>query len=333
MNIVMFGASGMIGMYLVDELLSHGHSVIAAGRNMQAGVYFKQRGVPYVQVDVSKAADFHVLPKKNIDVVIHLAAIMPATMKGSFPHKYFEINTLGTLNVLEYCKNCGVKQIIYTQSHSDMGGYWGKRGLIDPYSPYAIRYGDDHTVYIISKIAALELIKHYHVTAHLGYAVFRCPNIYSYHPNAYFYVNGKAQHVGYRWLIERARRSLPIEIWGKCNTKKDIVYVKDLTQMIRRAIEQRIDSGIYNVSTGKGTSLEEQILGIVQVFSPKNKPSKVIYRPEKNVNLNNHRYSIANARKDLGYQPKYSYKDMLIDMKREMQGARFDFLKKKGKTL
>ena len=71
----------------------------------------------------------------------------------------------------------------------------------------------------------------------------------------------------------------------------------------------------------------------MQVITPKNKPSKVIYRPEKNVNLNNHRYSIANARKDLGYQPKYSYKDMLMDMKREMQGARFDFLKKKEKTL
>ncbi|WP_428077378.1 NAD-dependent epimerase/dehydratase family protein [Candidatus Avelusimicrobium alvi] len=329
MNIVILGASGMIGLYLVDELLKDGHHIIATGRNDEVLPYFRERGIPYVHLDVSKAQDFKLLPQSNVDVVVHLAAIMPATMKGYEPNRYFEINTLGTLNALEYCKKVGAKQILYTQSHSDMGGYWGQKKPINPYLPYSILYGNDHTVYIISKIAALELIKHYHVAAGLSYAVFRCPNIYSYHPNQFFYVDGKRCEVGYRKMIRQALRGETLEIWGDCKIQKDIVYVKDLTQMMLKAIHNKIQAGIYNVSTGKRTSLEEQVLGIAEVFSPTNKPCIIKYRPEKKVQLNQHHYSIKNAKKDLGYKPAYSYKKMLEDMKKEMESKRFDCLKAK----
>lgn len=326
MNIVVLGASGMIGLYLVDDLLKQGHHVVATGRRPEISQYFTDRNIPYINVDITKIDDFKKLPQNDVDVVIHLAAIMPATMSGYIPRKYFEINSIGTLNVLEYCKDIGVKQILYTESHSDMGGYWGKK-VIDPYDNYSLLYGNDHTVYIISKIAGLELIKHYHASCGLSYAVFRCPNIYSYHPDMFYYADGQKKDVAYRILIKKAINSEPIEIWGDCQTQKDIVYVKDLTQMMTKAISKKITHGIYNVSTGVATSLDEQIRGIIEVFSPKENPSPIIYCPDKKVHLNNHQYSIENAKHDLGYEPKYFYKEMLEDMKKEMSGDRFKYWK------
>lgn len=323
MNIVVLGASGMIGLYLVDDLLKKNHHITAVGRNEKWRPYFEKRGITYILADVSKPKDLLKLPSKNVDVVVNSAAVMPAVMKGYQPEEYIKVNTLGMLHILEYCTQINVKQIIYMQSHSDLGGYWGQQQPIDPYSTYSILYGNDHSVYIISKIAALELIKHYHAQTGISYAVFRCPNIYAWHPNQYYYVNGKPQEVAYRKLIRQAMASEPLEIWGNSQTKKDIVYVKDLTQMVCSAIERQIKAGIYNVATGKSTSLEEQIKGIIEVFSPKNKPSALIYRPDKKVHLNNHHYDISNAVKDLGYEPQYPYLKMLEDMKLEIQEDRF----------
>ena len=93
--------------------------------------------------------------------------------------------------------------------------------------------------------------------------------------------------------------------------------------MIEAAVQQKIMHGIYNVSTGVSTSLKEQIEGIVEVFSPENNKSKLFYRPDVKICLNNHHYCIDNVLKDLKYRPKYDYISMLEDMKIEMKSDRF----------
>lgn len=100
---------------------------------------------------------------------------------------------------------------------------------------------------------------------------------------------------------------------------RDIVYIKDFMQMIRLAIEKEIDAAIYNVSTGVSTTLEEQIKTIIEVFSPSDKPSKIIYRPDIEILEMNQQYSIENAVQELGYRPQYFCREMFEDMKQEMQ--------------
>ena len=93
--------------------------------------------------------------------------------------------------------------------------------------------------------------------------------------------------------------------------------------MILKAIEVKPSNSVYNVSTGHSTTLEEQILGIIDVFSPESNKSKVVYRPEKKVHINNHQYDISNAIEELNYCPQYDYITMLHDYKKEMQNDRF----------
>ncbi|MBQ1392658.1 MAG: NAD(P)-dependent oxidoreductase, partial [Lachnospiraceae bacterium] len=99
---------------------------------------------------------------------------------------------------------------------------------------------------------------------------------------------------------------------------KDMVYVKDFCQMLYRALFVRREEGYYNVGTGVGTSLLEQIKGMIEVFGSENKKSPIIFCPEK-PNTPQYIMDITEAKKELGYEVKYDYLSMLKDIKKEMQ--------------
>lgn len=315
-KIVIFGATGLIGCYLTDYFVNNSSYTIYAVKN-QKKFSKKYSQVNYCTCSISDKESFNNLPQ-TADVVIMLAGTLPAGMQNYNPEKYFEVNTIGMLNVLEYCRKANVKQIIYTQTHSDVKGLWGQK-TISPYDGPNIDYNNDHTVYVISKNAAVDLIKHYHEAYNLNYAIFRCPNIYAWHPDEYYFLDGKKTIIAYRYFIKRALASLPIEIYGDGKSKRDVVYIKDLIQMIDKSISKEIKNSIYNVSNGIAISVEEQVKDIISVFSPKNNPSPIIYKPEIQLSGLNYHYDISNAIEELGYEPKYYHLEMLKDMKIEMQ--------------
>lgn len=324
-TIMVFGATGTLGTYLTDDLVEKGYKVWAIGRRNVKEEYYSKRGISSEKVDITKKEDFEKLPQSGIDTVIMISGAMPSRMVGYTPQKYIDVNITGTLNVLEYCRKIGVSQFLFTQSHSDVAGYWNTGKYIKPNAPRKLNLKGDHAVYIVSKNAAVDLIEHYHLDYGLKTFVFRLPTIYNYRPIYNMYVNGKNVPMGFRFFIQKAINSEPIEIWGDPNVGKDMVYVKDFNQMFVKAIDSDLPKGFYNVAAGKATTLEEQIKGVIEVFSPKDNPSKIVYRPEK-PSQNSYLYDIENARQELGYEPKYSYIEMLEDMKKEMEGNRFEHL-------
>ena len=169
------------------------------------------------------------------------------------------------------------------------------------------------------------MIEHYYEKYKLKRYILRFPNIYLYHPNKYYYVDCKKKWQSYRYLIELAKLGRPIEIWGNPNIERDMVYVKDCTQIIRKAIESNVDGGVYNVGTGVGTSLRDQIEGIVNVFSDVERKSSIIHRPDM-PDSPDYIMDISKTVRELGYEPKYYYLDYLNDMKKEMEENRFSLL-------
>jgi len=88
--------------------------------------------------------------------------------------------------------------------------------------------------------------------------------------------------------------------------------------MIFKALFVNREKGIYNVGTGKAVSLQKQIEGIIEVFSPESHKSKIIYCPEK-PDSREFIMDITNAKEELGYEPKYNYLEYLKDFKKEME--------------
>lgn len=101
-----------------------------------------------------------------------------------------------------------------------------------------------------------------------------------------------------------------------------MVYIKDFIRLVKLAIDSDIEGGIYNVGNGWQVSLEEQILGIIKVFSPKDNPSPVIYVKDKPDPLEN-AFEITKIKRDFGYEPLYTYILQLEDLKHDMETEPF----------
>lgn len=325
-RIIVFGATGTVGAYASLRLREDGFEVVAVGSRASDNGFFARHGIEYLSVDIRRKDAFRALPKENIYGIVQLAAMLPARMKGYDPQAYIDINVTGMLNVLEYAAEVSAERVLYSQSISDVASLVGTTVPIPEDSPSGFPENNDHSVYAIAKNAASDLLRHYSARYGFGHYILRFPNIYLYHPNPYYYVDGVKRMEGYRQMIYMALKGEPISIWGDPSRVRDMVYVKDCTQLISLCMSvENAPSGVYNVGTGVGTSMEDQIRGIVEVFSPKDHPSTILYAPDK-PDAPQYIFDITKGRTLLGYRPMYGYLDYLRDFKEEMLEERFALL-------
>lgn len=324
-KVIIFGATGTVGAYTCLHLRELGYSIVAVGHRSSDNGFFSIYGIDYISVDVRSKIDFKKLPTENIDGIVHLCGLLPARMEGYEPQMYIDVNLTGTLNILEYAKQIHVRNFIYSQSISDVAYLCGSKNPIPSDAEPKFPLNNDHSVYSITKSAAVNLIKHYAEIIGYDYYILRFPNIYLYHPNPMYYVNGKKQWQGYRKLIHMAQHGEPISIWGNPDKVRDIVYVKDCTQIIEKCLSSGAPSGTYNVGTGIGTSIKEQVEKIVEIFSPSNLRSNISIDFSKPDTLE-YVFDISKTEKYLGYVPQYGYIDYLIDFKKEMEKETFALL-------
>ena len=323
-KIIVLGSAGNLGMYFLDYLNNNlnmeKYEVIATGtKDHYPYEFYKGQ---YLQVDITKKEDFDKLPKESVYAVVDFAGVLPAYLSKDDPDKYIDVNIKGTLNVLEYCKTVKVDRIIYTQTWADLNGYLRDKKPLKPYLPRKPIYTGDHAIYTVTKCAAVDLIECYHQMHGIKNFIFRLPNIYLYSPEMYYYVDGEKKYISYRYMIQRAIEGKDIEMWGNPELGKDIIYVKDLCQMIFKSLWTNRETGTYNAGTGIKTTMREQIEGIIKVFSNKDKMPKIIECPEKR-DCDDFVMDIQNAKDDLGYKPQYDYIAYLEDYKREMELNRF----------
>lgn len=322
-KIIIFGATGNTGSYMVDYALNYfdqnEYEIIASGRRKTD--FFTKRGIVYYAVDVTKEDEFDVLPRENVYAVLLLSAQIPSYMSKYEPRKYVDSIIIGAYNVLEYCRKVKADRILYTQTVFDVSSYPHDM-VIKPNMTKNFSYVGDHAVYVIAKNTALEFIEHYFQEYGLKKFIFRLPTIYSYSPYPYYFPNGIKTIRPVYQMIFKAMKSEPIEIWGDPNYSKDMVHVNDFCQMLCKAVEVEKEEGFYNVGTGNPISLEKQIRTIVHVFSPKDKPSEIIYCPYK-ISTGGFLMDITNAIEELGYSPQYDCLQLFEDYKKEMQLNRF----------
>jgi UDP-glucose 4-epimerase len=152
--------------------------------------------------------------------------------------------------------------------------------------------------------------------------VFRLANIRGYGSRDTYY------NCVFHQFIQKALKSEPIEIWGEHKTVRDMIYVKDVVAVISIALRSNKAHGLYNIGSGKGLTIEDEAKAIIKVFSPPDKPSGLIYRPDiEEVRKISCIFDISKAKRDLGWEPKYSYEEALADYKKEMERGYFEIKK------
>lgn len=320
-TILVLGATGTLGAYVALHFKDKGYKVIATGHRRTDNGFFADHGIEYHTVDITKPTDFDGLPQSGIDVVADFAGALPASMMGYDASLYINSIFGGTYNVLEYMRRVGVQKIIFPESLFDISYLFGSKTPIPADSERKAPLTGDHAMYVIAKIAAVDTILHYHAVYGIKAFILRLSRVYTYHPNPYTYTDGVKVMVSDRFLIKKAENSEPIEIWGDPERLLETCAMPDFLQIVEKCVESDGEGGIYNIGSG-GSTLEERIKGIVEVFSPKDSPSSITYAPEKKDAMQ-FVLDIEKTKDDLGYIPKYSWLDYCHWFKEERQKRRF----------
>lgn len=322
-TIILFGATGLVGAYTAMALHENGYNVIAVGRRKNDNGFFAENGMKYISVDIQNKNDFNALPQNDVFAIFHFAGAMPAHMHGYDPYEYINSNIIGTLNILEYARRVNTERIIFSQSVSDVLYLGGTTTPIPADSEMHYPLKGDHSVYSISKNAAVGLIRHYESEYGILAFILRLPTIYAYHPNKYYYVNGEKKILGYRYLMDKAENGEPIEVWGNPQNQKEFVYINDFIQLCMCCLTSN-NTGIYNVGNDFPLTFDEQIKIMVDVFSKHNK-SRITYKPEM-PSSPQFILDISNAKMNLGYKPIYDCRKAFEEFKNEKETQRFKLL-------
>jgi UDP-glucose 4-epimerase len=322
-KIILFGATGNTGSYLLKYALEFfdrdEFEIIASGRRETD--FFDRMGVQYISVDITKEEDFAKLPTENVHAVMLLSAQIPSYMSSYEPRKYVDSIVIGGYNVLEYCRKAHVDRVIYTQTVFDISLY-DHDIVLKPDMKPNFSYTGDHAVYVISKNTTLEFLEHYHQEYGLKCFIFRLPTIYSYSPYQYYFPKGNKTMRPLYQMINKALNGETIEVWGDPSYAKDMVHVYDFSQMLCRAVLVKRDSGFYNVGTGVPVTLLEQVKTIIEVFSPNDKRSEIVFRPDK-PSTGGFLMDISNAKEELEYIPQYDCRKLFENYREEMKVNRF----------
>ncbi|MBV9303132.1 MAG: GDP-mannose 4,6-dehydratase [Acidobacteriaceae bacterium] len=296
------GAAGFIGSHLVDSLLSENWSVTAVDnfdafyareikqRNIAGHRDFKNYSL--IELDICDRAALHALGAGDYDVIVHLAAKAGVRPSILDPFAYQQVNVIGTQNVLELARMCGVRQFVLASSSSVYG--------VNPNVPWQ---ESDHVLLPISPYASTkvstELLSH--VYWHLyGIRIMAL---------RFFTVFGPRQrpdlaiHKFARLIAERR----PVPIYGDGSTSRDYTYVADIVEGVRAAMEyDKTGYEIFNLGNNQAISLLEMVRTIGDAFSLK---PLLEFAPEQPGDVPQTRADISKAQVFLGYHPVTSFKE------------------------
>lgn len=241
MKILITGGAGFLGTHLFRALESE-HTVsrldIIGGRGVR-------------KCDVGdRAVLADEMSRASPDVVVHLAAVASVQDCESDPTRAVRSNVLGTLNVADWCSEAGAR-LVFTSTaavyNTESSGPMSTHHACNP-----------STLYGLTKWFGEEEIRRRSSDA----VILRLFNVYG---------EGCARSYVIPDLIRRARVATSVlEVLGTGAESRDFVYIEDVLQAFRFAIETH-HRGIFNVGSGKCTSVKElatQILEIMRLELP-----------------------------------------------------------------
>jgi UDP-glucose 4-epimerase len=194
MKFLVIGGSGFLGSHIADELTNCGYEVTILDVQYSKWLNSKQKMIIGDLLDL----DFLNQIVSGFDYVYHFAALSDLNVAKSRPIESAKINILGTINVLEACKNNNIKRLFYASSI-----YVNSR---------------DGSFYRCSKIAAESYIEEYFNQYALNYTILRYGSLYGPRSD---------NHNGLWRIISRALQTKIISFEGSSESLREYIHVID----------------------------------------------------------------------------------------------------------
>jgi CDP-paratose 2-epimerase len=257
------GGAGFIGSNLTLRLVGEGHEVVVYDNLSRQGseknvAWLRQecgQGWTLLQADIR---DFETLRRAaaDADAIYHLASQVAVTTSVEDPRHDFEVNALGTFNVLEAARLSGRLPIVLYASTNKVYGGMEEAVVIEGEAGYSYRdypHGvseryplDFHSPYGCSKGTGDQYVRDYARIYGLPTVVFRQSCIYGMRQF------GVEDQGWIAWFIIAAVTGRPIAIYGDGKQVRDVLWVDDLLSLYQAAVEQiDVAAGqVYNVGGG-----------------------------------------------------------------------------------
>jgi CDP-paratose 2-epimerase len=335
MKVLITGGAGFIGCNAASRFLCRGAELVIidnlvsepSTQNLQ---WLRSQGrISFYQLDVREAARLASLVAEHSDagLVLHLASQVAVTSSVADPRLDFEVNALGTFNLLEAARLAGLKApIIYSSTNKVYGqmpdlelSSSGRRCeyIRQPKGISEDRPLDFHSPYGCSKGAADQYVRDYHRIFGLNTVVLRQSCIYG--PRQF----GREEQGWLAWLMIAAESGQPITIYGDGRQVRDVLQIEDLLDAFEAAARNiHITAGsVYNIGGGPANAVS--LLEVLD-FIESHAGVRIRYnfagpRPgDQRVYVSD----IRRARRDLGWYPRIGWKKGLLGLHRWVTATR-----------
>jgi UDP-glucose 4-epimerase len=257
------GGAGFIGSNIVEELLKQGHKVkvidnFITGKRENIEPFLKD-----IELFEKDIRDIEAVKRsmKNVDYVLHQAALRSVPKSVDDPFLTNDINVSGTLNVLMAAKHTGIKRVVYASSSSVYGDCreFPEREdfILKPISPYAVsKLTGEYYAYTFSKTFGLEAVS-----------------------LRYFNVFGPRQNPESKYsavipaFISRMLQGKPPVIEGDGKQSRDFTYVKNVVSANLAAAKAKgADGEAFNVACGNSYSVLDIVSHLNKFLGKKFEP-------------------------------------------------------------
>lgn len=290
MKCLVTGGAGFIGSHLADKLITKGHKVAVIDNLSNGKEENLNPKVKFYKTDIQDQKISQIFEKEKPDIVFHYAAQIDVRKSVENPIESAKTNILGSLNVLENCKNFGVKKIVFA---STGGAIYGEAKIIptpEDYPPQPV------SPYGIEKLIVEHYLDFYKKEYNLDYLILRFANVYGPRQNS----RGEAGVIAI-FCDKMVAKNQPI-INGDGKQTRDFVFVDDVVRANIIAMEEN-ESGVFNIATGIETDISTVFRELKKAFNLK---IQEIHGPQKAGEQKRSCLSFKKAKVKLNWQPEYN---------------------------
>lgn len=295
MNIIITGGNGFLGSKLLEKFIEDGHSITIIDKKKKSinKLPFKKFKIKFFKADITSLKSLSKIKIKKNSILLHCAGQPSAAMSFLNPVDDMKKNIEGMLNIINFARANKVHKIIFASTFNVYEEN-AKTPILEEKSNCLPK-----SLYANSKLAAENYLRVY--ASHLGikWNILRMFNIYG--PGQ----DPKNKYLGMISIfLNMAKKMTPIQVKGSLKRFRDFIYIDDVTEAwLKVAKDKKNYNKIYNLGTGKKTSLKELFFIISKVLDKKLVVKELKGTPGDFMGC----YSnISRIKKDLKFKPQMS---------------------------